>query len=131
MDETQAHTYLLTLPGATRDYPFGPDVAVYRVMNKMFATLAQGRGEPWFWLNLKCDPFEAQALRDIFASVRPGYHMNKSLWNTLVLDDSIPRGEIERMMENSYALIVASLAKKTRLALLDAYPAASRYSSSI
>ena len=47
----------------------------------MFATLALSNegetdenGEPIWWLNLKCDPDEAQSLRDIFPSVIPGYH---------------------------------------------------------
>ena len=83
-----------------------------KVRDKMFATLSEEQGEGR--MNLKCDPDQAQALRDIFAAVTPGYHMNKKHWNTLKLDGSIPRGEIERMIDHSYALVVGGLPKKVR-----------------
>lgn len=86
-----------------------------KVHSKMFATLVED--EEGISMNLKCDPHEALILRDIFPAVKPGYHMNKRHWNTLILDGSIPRGEIERMVDNSYALVVRGLPKITRQAL--------------
>lgn len=68
-------------------------------------------------MNLKCDPHEAVILRDIFPAVLPGYHMNKRHWNTVILDGSIPTGEIERMIDNSYELVVKGLKKVQRQAL--------------
>ena len=68
-------------------------------------------------INLKCDPEEAMVLRDVFAAVRPGYHMNKAHWNTVTLDGSIPLGEIERMIDRSYGLVVRKLKKTERIAL--------------
>ncbi|WP_198555602.1 MmcQ/YjbR family DNA-binding protein [Colwellia sp. 75C3] len=38
--------------------------------------------------------------------------MNKRLWNTIILDCSIPQGEIERMMDNSFKLVVSKMTKK-------------------
>jgi len=114
MDDSEARNYLLAKPKTTEDYPFGPDVAVFKVKQKMFATLAlgkMGKGSQW-WMNLKCDPDEAVMLRDIFPSVIPGYHMNKLHWNTIILDGSIPKGEIERMMDNSFMLVVSKMTKK-------------------
>jgi predicted DNA-binding protein (MmcQ/YjbR family) len=107
--------YLLGKPEALEDYPFGPRVAVMKIRSKMFATLVEDEGR--VRMNLKCDPHEALILRDIFPAVKPGYHMNKRHWNTLLMDDSIPRGEIERMMDNSYALVVRGLNKTARQAL--------------
>ncbi|MDK1313439.1 MmcQ/YjbR family DNA-binding protein [Pseudoalteromonas ardens] len=122
MDHTQAHAYLLNKPFSSVGQPFGPDVDVFKVKDKMFATLSPGRyseGETrHWWLNLKCDPNEAQALRDIFEAVIPGYHMNKRLWNTVILDGSVPRGEIERMIDNSFLLVVQKMTKKQREAVL-------------
>jgi len=69
-------------------------------------------------MNLKCDPDEASALRDIFAAVIPGYHMNKRLWNTIILDGSIPQGEIERMIDNSFMLVVNKMTKKDQQSIL-------------
>ncbi len=111
----QARDYFLSKPEAWLDTPFGPDVIVPKIAKKMFATL--GEEEGLARINLKCDPDEALALRDIFPSVLPGYHMNKVHWNTVLLDDSIPVGEVQRMIDNSYALVVRSLPKRERTAL--------------
>ena len=115
MDYKVAQAYLLSKPEAVEDFPFGPDVAVYKVKNKMFATLATNDGVAQ--TNLKCDPDEALALRDIFTSVIPGYHMNKKHWNTVILDGDVPVFEVERMIDNSYGLVVKGLKKVERQAL--------------
>ena len=115
MNYDAARSYLLKRPEAYEDFPFGPEVAVYKIGKRMFATLADQHtiGQ----MNLKCDPHEAQILRDMFEAVIPGYHMNKAHWNTVILDGSIPRGEIERMIDRSYALVVRKLKKADRVAL--------------
>lgn len=124
----QAEQYLLSKPSACVDYPFGHDIKVFKVKNKMFATLALGKmgkvvssengdKQDW-WMNLKCDPDEAVMLRDIFPAIIPGYHMNKRLWNTIILDGSIPQGEIERMMDNSFKLVVSKMTKKDQQSIL-------------
>jgi len=105
----QTRDYLLSKPEAFEDYPFRLDVAVFKIRKKMFATLGQ-RGGHW-QMNLKCDPQEAMVLRDVFAAVLPGYHMNKAHWNTIVLDGSMPASDIERMIDNSYSLVVHGLSR--------------------
>ncbi|MBU6951688.1 MmcQ/YjbR family DNA-binding protein [Hahella sp. HN01] len=115
MDYAAARQALLSKPEAIEDFPFGPEVAVFKIRGKMFATLGMEDGEGR--MNLKCDPVEALALRDIFPSVTPGYHMNKKHWNTLALDGGVPPGEIGRMIDNSYALVVKGLTKAERQAL--------------
>ena len=115
MDFATARGYLLGHPEAFEDFPFGPDVYVYKVGVKMFATLATEAGVAR--MNLKCDPDEAQFLRTMFDAVLPGYHMNKRHWNTVLLDGSIPVGEIERMVDRSFALVVRSLPGPYRRAL--------------
>jgi predicted DNA-binding protein (MmcQ/YjbR family) len=107
MNYAAAKTYLLSQPEAVEDYPFGPEAAVFKVRNKIFGLLMQEKGEAR--INLKCDPDEALALRDIFPSITPGYHMNKKHWNTVLLDGSVPVGEIERMIDNSYLLVVQGM----------------------
>ena len=116
MDYQQAKNYLLSKPEAVEDYPFYPDVLVPKVRGRMFATLSErnGVGE----MNLKCDPDEAVALRDIFPAVKPGYHMNKKHWNTVTLDGSVPANEICRMIDNSYLLVVKKLPKNRQIGLL-------------
>jgi predicted DNA-binding protein (MmcQ/YjbR family) len=124
LTQLQAEYYLLNKPEATLDFPFGEDVKVFKVKNKMFATLALGKmgkgdgDKKEWWMNLKCDPDEAIMLRDIFSAVIPGYHMNKRLWITIILNGSIPKGEIERMIDNSFRLVVSKMTKKDQKLIL-------------
>lgn len=115
MDYDDSRDYILGRPESWEDYPFGPGVAVFKVLGKMFATLGTENGVAR--MNLKCDPIEALMLRDIFEAVLPGYHMNKRHWNTVLLNNSIPSGEIERMIDSSYALVVQGLPSRERKAL--------------
>jgi predicted DNA-binding protein (MmcQ/YjbR family) len=125
MDQQQAREYLLNKPFTVETFPFGEDVSVFKVKHKMFATLAIGKmgkgdneGNDICWMNLKCDPQEAIMIRDIFPSVIPGYHMSKVHWNTVKLDGSVPKGEIQRMMDNSFDLVVGNMAKKDQQSIL-------------
>ncbi|NMP30400.1 MmcQ/YjbR family DNA-binding protein [Thalassotalea sp. M1531] len=127
MSEVVAESYLLSKPESWLDYPFGPEVKVFKVKKKMFATLSLGKGNEkgtdgkmagFYCMNLKCDPEEAVMLRDIFSSVIPGYHMNRAQWNTIILDGSIPQGEIERMIDNSFLLVVKTMTKKDQQSIL-------------
>lgn len=107
--------YLASLPEAELDYPFGPEAAVYKILGKMFALCFVRGGVEC--VNLKCDPVQARELRDVFEAVTPGYHMNKTHWNTVRLDDSLPDGEIERQIDHSFGLVVKGLKKAERQGL--------------
>ena len=111
LDDFRDHA--LALPGVTEDQPFGPDTLVFRVGPKIFALL----GLDGDTVNLKCDPEEAVALRERYADVVPGYHMNKTHWNTVGLQGDVPAAEIRAMAEASYALVRASLPRAVRDAL--------------
>ena len=102
MNSRQARLYLLSKPEAYEEFPFGPQVAVMKIGSKMFATLGERSGIAR--MNLKCEPREALILREIFPAVTPGWHMNKRHWNTVMLDGSIPVGDIELMIDNSVEL---------------------------
>ena len=108
---------LLTFNGAYKDFPFGEDAAVFKVVNKMFALVAIF-AEP-LTISLKCEPNDAVALRDMFSAVKPGYHFNKKHWNTITLDGSIPDEVIEEMIDNSYDLVVKGLKKSDRESLMN------------
>lgn len=125
MNYAQARAYLLSKPEAIENFPFGPDVAVMKIREKIFATLAPAKG--CARMNLKCDPAEAEMLRDIFPAVIPGYHMNKRHWNTVELDGSIPDSEIQRMVDSSFALVVAGLRLRDRQSLEIAHGTAAIY----
>lgn len=115
MNAKQLRKYLLSKPEAYEDYPFGPDTTVYKIKNRMFALTWQEK--KYLHINLKCEPREAVQLRDVFNSILPGYHMNKNHWNTIVLDGDVPDFELERMVDNSYMLVVKKLAASERRGL--------------
>ena len=115
MTPDQLHNFMLLKPEAYLDYPFGPDAAVYKIKNKMFALLTGHAGG--LRLNLKCEPNEAMILRDLFESVTPGYHMNKAHWNSVQIPGDVPDAELERMIDLSYGLVVKKLTKAQRNAL--------------
>jgi predicted DNA-binding protein (MmcQ/YjbR family) len=104
--------------GVTEGFPFGGDVLVFKVMDKIFAISPLDRYPPQ--ANLKCDPERAIDLRERYAGrILPGYHMNKALWNTIHLEE-LPEELIRVLTDHSYELIVASLPKKSREALRNA-----------
>lgn len=109
---TDLHPYLMQLPEAVLDYPFGADIHVYKVEGKVFAIYF--KDDKREIINLKCDPAHAQELRAVFTEVTPGYHMNKKHWNTLDLTGDLPAGEIQRQIDHSYDLIVKKLPKVTK-----------------
>ncbi len=109
-------TYLLKKPFTTESFPFGDDVSVFKVKNKMFALI--GYRNDLMMLNLKCDPDEALALRDIFASITAGYHMDKKHWISIYFDSTVPKGEVERLIDNSYLLVVSKMTKKDQASIM-------------
>jgi predicted DNA-binding protein (MmcQ/YjbR family) len=103
MDHKTVEEYILSMPNAVRDYPFGESVAVYKVDDKMFALISEGK-DP-VRLSLKCDPQLAQKLRDEYESVQPGYHLNKKHWNTMILSGQLAWEEVQDLIRHSYHLV--------------------------
>lgn len=112
MELKELTAYLLAKKGATEETPFGPGALVYKVMGKMFALVAEDSNP--LTITLKCEPGQALFLRDVYPAVRPGYHMNKTHWNTVTLDGSIPEDEARGMIDDSYDLVVRSLTRAAR-----------------
>ncbi len=108
MDHDTVEAYILTMPNATREYPFGPDVAVYKTApaeqdGKMFALIAE-QSTP-LKLSLKCDPQLAVVLRDKYETVMPGYHLSKKHWNSLLLTGQLEWTEVQDLIRHSYNLV--------------------------
>lgn len=103
MDFKTVEEYLLSMPNARLDYPFGEGVAVYKVGDKMFALMDEKK-QP-VNLSLKCDPELAKVLRDKYETVLEGYHLNKKHWNTLILSGQLPWEEVQDFIRHSYQLV--------------------------
>lgn len=104
MTHKEVEEYVLSMPNAKLDYPFGEDVAVYKVGDKMFALIAEGK-DP-VRISLKCDPLLSETLRKKYDTVMPGYHLNKKHWNTVVLTGQLGWEEIKDLIRHSYDLVV-------------------------
>lgn len=119
MDHKTVEDYILSMPNVVLDYPFGKDVAVYKVFvpsgathrdvaqgdRKMFALIQEGK-DP-VRISLKCDPILAEVLRAKYDTIMPGYHLNKKHWNTLVLSGQIPWEDVQGFIRHSYDLVTA------------------------
>ena len=107
--------HCLAQPEAVMEYPFGDGVRVFKVAGKMFALVPEG-ADPGS-ISLKCDPDHAVALRERYAAVTGGYHLNKRHWNTVLVTGEVPDEEIVQFVEDSYDLVVDGLPRATRLRL--------------
>lgn len=68
-------------------------------------------------INLKVDPETGVDLRERYAAVQPGYHMNKKHWITVAMDGSISDKLIRQWTGYSYELVASGLTKSQKLAL--------------
>jgi len=103
--------YCLQKKGTSEDTPFGPETLVFRVMGKIFAITSIDKYE---FVNLKCDPERAADLREEYHGIKPGWHMNKKHWNSVMADGSVGEKLFKELIDHSYDLIAKSLPKKVR-----------------
>lgn len=103
MNHKTVEEYVLSMPNAVLEYPFGEGVAVYKTNDKMFALIQEGT-DP-VRISLKCDPQLATLLREKYETVMPGYHLNKKHWNTIILSGQIEWVDIQGFIRHSYELV--------------------------
>lgn len=120
MDVPRLREICLGFPGAFEDFPFGPELSVFKVRAavsgvarheaKMFALSAM---DPGNWsVSLKCEPALAEQLRAAHPEITGAWHLNKRHWNGVRLDGGLPDDMIRDMVEDSYDLVVATLSRK-------------------
>jgi predicted DNA-binding protein (MmcQ/YjbR family) len=107
LERESIEAYLLSLPQVSRDYPFGPSVAVYKAPEKMFALVSEA--EVPLQISLKCDPQLSTLLREKYETVMPGYHLNKKHWNTILLTGQLDGDEVRDLIRHSYELILPTV----------------------
>jgi predicted DNA-binding protein (MmcQ/YjbR family) len=109
--------FFLGFPEVTEETPFDATTVVYKTAGKMFA-LIDWDDKP-LRVNLKCEPSQAERLRDQHACVQPGYHMNKRYWNTVAIDGSVSDDVLQSWIEHSFEQVVAKLPKSRAAELMD------------
>ncbi|GAA2524364.1 MULTISPECIES: MmcQ/YjbR family DNA-binding protein [Streptomyces] len=116
MTPEELRALCLSFDAAVEDFPFNPEISVFKVRGKLFA-LVNLDARP-LKVNLKCDPEDALRLRaDHPGLIVPGWHMNKRHWNTVTADGELPDRLVRELVEDSYDLVVAGLPKAERLRL--------------
>jgi predicted DNA-binding protein (MmcQ/YjbR family) len=112
MNIEELREYCLGKQTVTEGFPFGQETLVFKVQNKIFLLTSLDNNPLQF--NVKCDPEMAIRLRESYFCVRPGFHMNKTHWNTVRADGSVSDDLLKSWIDHSYNLIVESLPKKER-----------------
>ena len=109
MNLEELRDYCLQKPGTSEGLPFGDDTLVFKVGGKMFLLAGISAGISF---NVKCDSELAIELRERYTEVKPGYHMNKKMWNTVFMDGILTNKHLLEMIDHSYELVFSSLPKK-------------------
>jgi len=110
MNVEELRWYCLSKPGVEEGFPFGPETLVFKTGGKLFL-LVSLEAQP-LQFNAKCDPERAIALREEFDCIRPGYHMNKRHWNTIVVDNTLTAHQLKELIDHSYNLVSKPIKKK-------------------
>lgn len=96
------------LPCVTLEYPFDFVTKVFKVNGRIFAICATDDS----FISLKNTPLANEVLRDAFAEVTPGYHLNKNHWNSWDITTDLKLEILLEQIEISYNLIVSNFPMK-------------------
>ncbi len=103
--------YCMSKPFVEETFPFDESTIVWKVAGKMFCL---GDINNFESISLKCNPEKAIELREAYEQIIPGFHLNKSLWNTVYLE-GLNLEFVFSLIEHSYEEVVQKLPKKIRL----------------
>ncbi len=106
------HEELSRLPGVRRDFKFEWNWHRYLLGDKMFAAVCVDDAGEEILLTLKLEPLEGDLLRQQYEDIIPGYYMNKTHWNSVKLQGSVPDEVLRHMIGESHRLVAKSLLKK-------------------
>lgn len=115
MNIEELREYCLSKKAVEESFPFDEQTLVFKVLGKMF--LLTGLEYQPLQFNVKCDPEHAEALREKYSCVLPGYHMSKKHWNTVICNRIAPDKLLKDWIDHSYDLVVSGLTKKQKLEL--------------
>ncbi len=103
MNVEELREYALSKKDVEEGFPFGAEVLVFKVKGKIF--LLSGIYSHPLQFNVKCNPEKAIELREQYECIRPGYHMNKKHWNTIIIDGTLSNKQLMEMIDESYILV--------------------------
>ncbi|WP_336732389.1 MmcQ/YjbR family DNA-binding protein [Chryseobacterium sp. VD8] len=116
MDANEILDYCLSKKGVTESFPFDNETLVLKVGTKVF--LLMGLERQPLGINVKTDPEWSAELREQHPQITGAYHMNKTHWNSVVID-GLKKDLILKMIDQSYELVFKSLTKKVKEEILN------------
>lgn len=114
--------YLMSKPGVTKDLQAEWNWVRYHIGGKMFAAVVLDREDKPYYINLKLDPLEGEAVRAQYADVVPGYYSNERCWNSVRPDGAVPDDVLRRMLDTSYALVLNAFSGQKQREILGVSP---------
>ncbi len=119
--------YLLSLPGAEKDFKLEWQWHRYMIRGKLFAAVCAPGPEHKTYgghelVNLKCDPRLAELYRAQYPEVLPGFYTDKKNWNAVLLDGGLSDEVLRDMCAHSHQLVFAKLTKKAQKEIMDGLP---------
>ncbi len=115
MQIEEIRDFCLNKIGVTESFPFDNETLVFKVGNKIFALISLEK-QP-VSINLKANPEWSIELREQYFQIVPGFHMNKTHWNTVSLD-GLKREFVLELIDHSYDLVFGSLTKKMKESII-------------
>lgn len=116
MNIEELRNHCLAIKNAEECTPFGEDVLVYKVMNKMFAFFSLNPKDNEHFVVLKCDPEKSVQLREKYVGIAKGYYAgNNLMWNSVYIQKDVPDGLIEELIRHSVEEVIKKLPKKKQL----------------
>ena len=108
--------YLLSKPGAEKDFKAEWGWQRYTVRGKMFAAVCAPGPEHKVYgghelVNLQCGALLAEGFRGQYPEVLPGFYMDKQTWVAALLDGNLPDDVLMSLCDLSYRLVVEKLPK--------------------
>lgn len=102
MDIESIRNYCLLKENVSESFPFGEQVLVFKVNQKVFLLLFLDQFPSFF--NVKTNPEWSLELRELYPQITTGYHMNKKHWNSITCD-GLPNELILKLIDHSYDLV--------------------------
>ena len=104
--------YLLQKPGVTKDLQPDWNWIRYQIGGKLFAAVCLDDQDQPYYITLKLDPADGDFLRGQYEGILPGYYMNKTHWNSVRAQGSVPDDLLRNLLDEAYRLVLHALPKK-------------------
>lgn len=115
MNIEELRNHCLAVKSVEECMPFGEDVLVYKIMNKMFAFFSLNPKDNEHFVVMKCDPERTVELREKYEGVTKGYYAGDNLmWNSVYIQKDVPDELIIELINHSVQEVLKKLPKKKR-----------------